>query len=55
MLVTLAMLDTMHTPMLDMPTMDKLRPHKQQKTEQPSLFSSSVTTKFQCLTSFFGD
>merc|ERR1719466_84904 len=30
MLVTLAMLDTMDTPMLDMPTMDKLRPHKQQ-------------------------
>merc|ERR1719186_641565 len=26
MLVTLAMLDTMDTPMLDMPTMDKLQP-----------------------------
>merc|ERR1719508_527453 len=30
MLVTLAMLDTMDTPMLDMPTMDKLQPHKQE-------------------------
>merc|ERR1739838_723383 len=31
MLVTLAMLDTMDTPMLDMPTMDKLQPPKQEK------------------------
>merc|ERR1739838_635599 len=30
MLVTLAMLDTMDTPMLDMPTMDKLQPPKQE-------------------------
>merc|ERR1719508_220324 len=30
MLVTLDMLDTMDTPMLDMPTMDKLQPAKQQ-------------------------
>merc|ERR1719186_1518797 len=81
MLVTLAMLDTMDIPMLDMPTMDKLHPPKQEKdratiivfffsdhklsvldllfgngwqkrTEQPSLFSSSVTTNFQCLTCF---
>merc|ERR1739838_1261485 len=41
MLVTLAMLDTMDTPMLDMPTMDKLQPNRKW-TEQPSLFSSSV-------------
>merc|ERR1719186_594591 len=66
----------MDTPMLDMPTMDKLQPPKQdratiivfffsdhkisvldllfgngwQETQQPSLFSSSVTTNFQCLT-----
>merc|ERR1719508_259605 len=30
MLDTLAMLDIMDTPMLDMPTMDKLQPPKQQ-------------------------
>merc|ERR1719427_339908 len=30
MLDTLAMLDTMDTPMLDMPTMDKLQPPKQE-------------------------
>merc|ERR1719186_2414851 len=53
MLVTLAMLDIMDTPMLDMPTMDKLQPPKQEMDiEQPSLFSSSVTTNFQCLTCF---
>merc|ERR1711892_1421201 len=53
MLVTLAMLDTMDSPMLDMPTMDKLQPPTNRKrTEQPSFFYSSVTTKFQCLTCF---
>merc|ERR1719186_2579406 len=31
MLVTLAMLDIMDTPMPDMPTMDKLQPPKQEK------------------------
>merc|ERR1711892_138571 len=53
MLDTLAMLDIMDTPMLDMPTMDKLQPPTNRKrTEQPSFFYSSVTTKFQCLTCF---
>merc|ERR1719186_1495646 len=51
MLDTLDMLDTMDTPMLDMPTMDKLQPNRK-RTEQPSFFSSSVTTNFQCLTCF---
>merc|ERR1719186_2590074 len=54
MLDTLAMLDTMDTPMLDMPTMDKLQPNRKW-TEQPSFFSSSVTTNFQCLTCFLGN
>merc|ERR1719186_1482677 len=55
MLVTLAMLDTMDTPMLDMPTMDKLQPPTNRKwTEQPSLFYSS-DHKLSVLDLLFGN
>merc|ERR1719186_882788 len=53
MLVTLAMLDTMDTPMLDMPTMDKLQPPKQDMDRATIIvFFFSDRTNFQCLTCF---
>merc|ERR1719500_260383 len=44
--------DMLDTHMVDMPTTDKMDPDMKW-TEQPSLFSLSVTTIFQCLIPFW--
>merc|ERR1712179_575090 len=49
---TMDMPDTMDTPMVDMPTLDKLFPLIKMDS-QPSLFSSSVTS-FSVLDIIFG-
>merc|ERR1719341_2173822 len=49
---TFCMEDMVDTHMVDMPTTDKMDPDMKW-TEQPSLFSLSVTTIFQCLIPFW--
>merc|ERR1719186_385046 len=55
MLVTLAMLDTMDTPMLDMPTMDKLQPPKQEKDRATIILFFFSDHKISVLDFIFGN
>merc|ERR1719186_1341679 len=54
MLVTLAMLDTMDTPMLDMPTMDKLQPPKQEE-DRATIILIFSDSKISVLDLLFGN
>merc|ERR1719186_189957 len=55
MLDTLAMLDTMDTPMLDMPTMDKLQPPKQEMDGATIIVFFFSDHKLSVLDFIFGD
>merc|ERR1739838_1170382 len=55
MLVTLAMLDTMDTPMLDMPTMDKLQPPKQEMDRATIIVLFFSDDKISVLDLLFGN
>merc|ERR1712183_752697 len=55
MLVTLAMLDTMDTPMLDMPTMDKLQPPKQEMDRATIILFFFSDHKLSVLDLLFGN
>merc|ERR1712123_157056 len=55
MLDTLAMLDTMDTPMLDMPTMDKLQPPKQEKDRATIILFFFSDHKISVLDLLFGN
>merc|ERR1739838_43111 len=55
MLVTLAMLDTMDTPMLDMPTMDKLQPPKQEMDRATIIVFFFSDHKISVLDLLFGN
>merc|ERR1712183_446195 len=52
---TLAMLDTMDTPMLDMPTMDKLQPPKQQMDRATIIVFFFSDHKISVLDLLFGN
>merc|ERR1711892_194767 len=55
MLDTLAMLDIMDTPMLDMPTMDKLQPPKQEKDRATIIVLFFSDHKISVLDLLFGN
>merc|ERR1712183_1155167 len=55
MLDTLAMLDTMDPPMLDMPTMDKLQPSKQEKDRATIIAFFFSDHKLSVLDLLFGN
>merc|ERR1719186_1544028 len=55
MLVTLAMLDTTDTPMLDMPTMDKLQPPKQEMDRATIIVFFFSDHKISVLDLLFGN
>merc|ERR1711892_376446 len=55
MLDTLAMLDTMDTPMLDMPTMDKLQPPKQEMDRATIILFFFSDHKLSVLDLLFGN
>merc|ERR1712096_255818 len=55
MLDTLAMLDIMDTPMLDMPTMDKLQPPKQEKDRATIILFFFSDHKLSVLDLLFGN
>merc|ERR1740121_3027587 len=55
MLDTLAMLDTMDTPMLDMPTMDKLQPPKQEMDRATIILLFFSDNKISVLDLLFGN
>merc|ERR1712119_215335 len=55
MLDTLAMLDTMDTPMLDMPTMDKLQPPKQEMDRATIIVFFFSDHKISVLDFIFGN